>query len=228
LVVDAFLGKPMLFYAHQGFFAQGIDAFDSTADMVNHLQPKTQWRSLGDIMQHLYLERVRADGNYDIRTYSRTIEIHNDENRDRTFFVQKKEDFALPVTVLLDGQLYPYQREGTTLTLQVPIDGGLTRRIEVVYANDLDIAKTDISKSSLRIQAIRRLSDFRDDVVSKTAIGRWFIRSYSENGDVWNRSIGGAFALILVIAACSYWRRTRRPKQIRSSPAPRIGTRVES
>jgi hypothetical protein len=112
--------------------------------------------------------------------------------------------------------------------LQVPIDGGLTRRIEVVYANDLDIAKTDISKSSLRIQAIRRLSDFRDDVVSKTAIGRWFIRSYSENGDVWNRSIGGAFALILVIAACSYWRRTRRPKQIRSSPAPRIGTRVES
>ena len=30
LAIDAFLGNPMLFYVHQGFFASGIDAFNKT------------------------------------------------------------------------------------------------------------------------------------------------------------------------------------------------------
>ena len=99
LVVDAFLGNPMLFYVHQDFFASGIDAFNKTADMVDRLQPDTQWRSMGYITQHLYLEKLRDDGNYDIRSYVGILHVDNVHQRDATFFIEKDEDFALPLTV---------------------------------------------------------------------------------------------------------------------------------
>lgn len=199
LAVDAFLGNPMLFYVHQAFFASGIDAFDKTADTVNQLQPDTQWRSLGDIVQHLYLEKQRDDGNYDVRAYSGTVSLHNDHKRDSTFFVEKEEDFLLPLTVFVDGQPYPYERSGATLKLRLSIASGSSREITIKYMNDLNIAGIDISKGSLRIQGIRRLSDFRDDVVSKTEMGRFIIRLYVKNEARWN-DLSVAIAVLLAVA----------------------------
>lgn len=210
LAVDAFLGNPMLFYVHEAFFASGIDAFDKTADTVNRLQPNTEWRSLGDIAQHLYLIRLRDDGNYDVRTYCGTILLHNDQERDATFFVEKEEDFGLPLIVLVDGKPYPYERSGTRLRIRLPIGEGLSREIAIRYTNDLTVAGIDISKSSLRIQAIRRLSDFRDDVVSKTDLGRQFIRSYHDNGTNWNSAMAALLGLIAFLAAYWWMRRGAR------------------
>lgn len=209
LVVDAFLGNPMLFYVHQSFFASGIGAFNKTADAVNRLQPETQWRSLGYIMQHLYLEKQRDDGNYDIRAYAGVIDIDNSHQHDATFFVEKDEDFALPLTVRVDGQPYPYQRLGTQLHIELPIRAGMSREIRVNYQNDLNLAAIDVSKTSLRVNAIRQLSDFRDNVVSKTAIGRWFIRIYSQNEPGWNDALLTVAALIIAIVAACFVRRRR-------------------
>ena len=210
LVVDAFLGNPMLFYVHQAFFAPGIEAFDKTADTVNRLQPDTQWRSLGDITKHLYLLKLRDDGNYDVRTYSGTIRIDNDLRRDAVFFVEKDEGFELPLTVLVDGQPYSYQRSGTRLLTQLLIPKGSSREITIRYRNDLNIAGIDISKRSLRIQGIRRLSDFRDDVVSRTALGRAFIRAYTENEAAWNRMLIILAALLVAVTSAWSVRRAKR------------------
>ena len=43
-----------------------IGAFNEVAHMVNEIEPDIQWRSLGDIARHLYLTRLREDGNYDV------------------------------------------------------------------------------------------------------------------------------------------------------------------
>lgn len=194
LVVDAFLGNPMLFYVHQAFFAPGIEAFDKTADTVNRIEPTTEWRNLGFIAQHLYVEKLRGDGNYDVRAYTSSMRLENSSGKDATFYVAKQEDFALPLTVNIDGQRFQYQRAGNELRVVVPILAGKTRLIEVTYQNDLNLTAIDISKSSLRIMAIRRLSDFRDDVVSKTALGRGFIRLY-----VWQEGHGDALLLALAV-----------------------------
>ncbi|WP_348266549.1 hypothetical protein [Edaphobacter sp. DSM 109919] len=196
LAIDAFLGNPMLFYAHESFFASGIGAFNRTADFVNQLQPSTQWRSLGDIVQHLYLERLRDDGNIDIRALSGSIRLRNDQTRNATFFIEKREDSSGPLTVTVDGKPFPFLKTGTQLTLQLPIAAGAARLVEIRYQNSNNIAAIDISRSSLETNAIRLLSDFRDNVVSNTGSGRWFIRSYSEHGSDWNV----AFALLLFIA----------------------------
>lgn len=179
LVVDAFLGNPMLFYVHQAFFAPGIDAFDKTADTVNRMEPATEWRSLGYIAQRLYLERLRDDGNYDIHADSGNIRLANTGQKNATFYVTKHEDFGFPLSVYVNGQRYAYQRSGNELRIDLPIPAGSSRQVEVRYENDLNLAAIGISKKSFRILAIRRLSDFRDNVVSKTVLGRWFIRVYT-------------------------------------------------
>jgi hypothetical protein len=209
LAIDAFLGNPMLFYVHESFFASGIDAFNRTADTVNQIQPNTQWRGLGDIVQHLYLEKLRDDGNFDIRSYSGSIQITNNHHRDAEFYIQKEEDFSSPLVVLVDGQPYPYQKIGRTLRLKLPVPNGSTRRVEVKYENQMNLASVDISKHSFKIAAIRFLSDFRDNAVSDTRLGRWFIRSYVAYNTTWNRAavIIMFVALFLVIG---YLYRNRR------------------
>jgi hypothetical protein len=210
LAIDSFLGNPELFYAHEGFFAAGIGAFNSVADTVNHLQPDTQWRSLGDIAVRLYLEKLRDDGGYDIRAYAPAVHLENVHRRDAMFFVSKDEDFTLPLTVWVDGEPYPFERSGAQVRLQLLIPAAKSRSIRIVYGNDLRLGAINISRSSLRITAIRRLSDFRDNVVSRTPLGHQFIRSYSQSGVAWN--LAALCAVLLVIAAADIWfiRRQKR------------------
>jgi hypothetical protein len=227
LVVDAFLGNPMLFYVHQGFFAPGIDAFNKTADRVNHLQPATQWRSLGYITEHLYLEKLRDDHNYDVRAYAGIIHFENVHQRDATFFIEKDEDFAFPLTVSVDGQAYPYERSGTQLRIELPVRAGASREITIKYQNDFNLATIDVSKTSIRINAIRHLSDFRDDVVSKTALGRWFIRVYTPHEGGWNGVLFAVTVLLMALSAAWFagkkrkrWLTTQDPS---SSPTRQAG-----
>jgi len=221
LVVDAFLGNPMLFYVHQSFFAPGIDAFNKTADTVNRLRPGTQWRSLGYIAQHLYLEKLRDDGNYDVRAYAGIIHLENVHRHDATFFIEKDEDFALPLTLSVDGQAYPYQRAGTQLRIELPVRAGMSREITIKYENDLNLPAVDVSKTSLRINAIRQLSDFRDDVVSQTTLGRWFIRIYSQNEASWNEVFRDVAVLLIAVAVAWFVRGgKRRSMRSQTSSSP--------
>jgi peptidoglycan/xylan/chitin deacetylase (PgdA/CDA1 family) len=218
LAIDAFLGNPMLFYVHESFFAAGTDAFNKTADTVNQLQPGTKWRGLGDIVQHLYLEKLRDDGNFDIRAYSGKVVLFNDHNRDALYFVEKEEDFALPLKILVDGKPYPFQRSETHLRLELPIKDGMTRQIEIKYGNEPNLAAIDIAKSSTKITAIRLLSDFRDNVVSNTTLGRQFIHSYADFSSEWNRAVTILAGLFVLAVASFYMRRNTKGAAAPRSP----------
>jgi peptidoglycan/xylan/chitin deacetylase (PgdA/CDA1 family) len=221
LAMDAFLDNPMLFYAHESFFATGISAFDGLADEVNRLQPDTKWRSLGEIVQHLYLEKLRDDGNYDIRLLSSTIRLGNDHGHDAFFFLEKEEDGAVPFKIMIDGQPQPYDLVDGRLRLRVLVRRGGRRDVSIGYQNDLELNKIDIAKTSLRITAIRYLSDFRDDEVSQTALGRWFIRSYVKNKTSWNLAAGVVSGMLIVLALC--WLRTGKKRWFtpRTSVSPK-------
>ena len=211
LAIDAFLGNPMLFYAHESFFAPGIDAFNPTADFVNSVQPDTKWSSLGQIVHHLYLERLRDDGNLDVRAYSASIQIKNDLPHDAIVSVEKAEDFSSPLTVLVDGQPYSFQKDRARLLLQLPIAAGRSRSVEVRYEPVVDLASIDISKHSMKITAIRMLSDFRDNVVSDTPAGRWFIRSYVDYRSDWNRTVAIMILFIALFFTAWYMHHKKEP-----------------
>lgn len=225
LAIDAFLGNPMLFYAHESFFATGIDAFDNTADFVNKLQPGTKWRSLGEIARHLYLERLRDDGNYALHALSATIQIENTHERDAVFFVEKEEDFSQPLTVQVDGAPYSFKRDGAMLRLSLPIQAGRVKTLNILYENNASPTNIDIAKHSWRTNAIRLLSDFRDNVVSNTEVGRRFIRSYADHGRSWNLAMMGVAVLLAMRTAVWITRRRRKAHSggARILPASQVG-----
>jgi hypothetical protein len=90
----------------------------------------------------------------------------------------------------------------------------MSREIAIQYKNDLNLAEIDLSETSLRIGAIRYLSDFRDNVLSKVGVGRRFIRSYNANRGNWNRGI----SVLMLAIALALWsvRRGKKP----SMPLP--------
>ncbi len=219
LAIDSFLGNPILLYAHEGFFAGGMDRFDSTADTVNRLDPATQWRSLGDIARHSYVERLRSDGNYDVRLFTAVADIRNGGDHKVDYLIEKAEDFAQPVTVFVDGAPFPYQRASGQLRLALSIGAGESRKIRIQYGDALNVAAIDISKKSLSVAIIRRLSDFRDDVLSRSALGRSFIRSYVNDEPVWNRAVAIGVAVLLIALTLLLRRRRRGWKEVTAPPA---------
>ncbi len=171
--INEFLDNPLFFYSHQDFFASGMDAFDGMADGVNKLQPDTRWRSVGDIVKHLYLVRLRDDSNYDVLTFSSSLQLDNTSGRDSVFYVKKQESGSPVITsVSVDGRQSPFQLRGGYLDLSVPVPEGATRSVVIQYQNDLDLASISTSKSSFRVYLLRKVSDYRDITLSKYSVGR--------------------------------------------------------
>ena len=181
--IDLFLGNPILIYEHHQFFSKGIDVFNEVADAINRIEPAIEWQSLGYIARHLYLQRLRNDGNYDIRAFCKSIELENLNNRDVTYFIQKEETFSPQIKkVINNGEPYlPRGVEGS-FNIAITIPAGESRIIDIEYENDFDLNLIDITKNDSRVNRLRRLSDFRDIKLSKNFLGRTIIFFYYETG----------------------------------------------
>jgi hypothetical protein len=215
LAIDAYLGNPIFLYAHESFFSSGMDAFDKTAALVNTVQPGTQWSGAGFIVQHLYLEKKRFDGKYDLRLFSSNVQIANRHDRDADYVLEKDEDFSLGPKVNVGGNPVSYERSGNTLRTGFRIEKGGATDVSIRYDDEMLAGNIPIAKTSFRTNAIRILSDFRDNVVSRTTLGREFIKSYAADGNAWNRFFLAIAGLGLVI--CLAWYSVRRRRFIRLS-----------
>lgn len=205
IAINEFLDNPVVFYAHHDFFAAGIDAFDRVADQVNKIQPNTQWGSVGDIAKHLYLVRLRADSEYDVRSFSNDLELNNDFGRESVFHIQRPEsDPADIAQVSVEGRPAAYQVESGILQVVVKIPVGESRHVVIRYKNDLDLASVSISKRSLRIYLLRTVSDFRDITLSKFSAGRTFI-SYYYGGKLSSLTIILCGSVVIVLALFTAW-----------------------
>ncbi|WP_158791841.1 hypothetical protein [Granulicella sp. L60] len=173
IAINAFLGNPQLFYVHQEFFEDRIDAFDATADEINRLEPAVQWKSLGYIVRHLYLTRLRLDQDYDVLAISSNLELMNLTERRVVFHVHKPEDPTIPLrSVVVNGVPASYQATSNEIRFDVVLEPKQSRDVEISYSEGLTLASVDISKRSLLVALDRRLSDFRDMVLSRSMLGR--------------------------------------------------------
>lgn len=210
VAVSAFLGNPMIFYAHEELFAGGIGAFDGVADYVNHIAPKAKWASLGFIARHLYLERVDSDGDYEVMAFSPELDIENSTGLGRTYHIEKPESFAEPIaSVSVDGQDFPWQRDGNLLALSLHVAGGQAVHVRITYKNRLDLQAVNIRKTPLDAIFLRCGADFRDLVLSRFALGRAIIGAYYGPR---RPELLGASGIMLVVGAilAARWLRAKR------------------
>lgn len=223
IAIDDFLGNPSLFYAHEDLFAGGSSAFNDIAALVNHIAPDTKWESLGDIVRSLYLVRKRDDGQYDVQIYSSQTRLDNPETSVRVFYVEKEESFSpLIKSLIVDGKPHSYRRLGNHLLFEVEVSAKQSVEVAIEYEDDLNLASIDISKTSLRVSALRRLSDFRDLWVSRSSMGRAFVRFYNNDLTSAESALEEHFTLIAAFSLLGFIfvliKASRRPKKTNGEP----------
>jgi hypothetical protein len=200
IAINAFLGNPQLFYVHQEFFEDKIDAFNATADEINRLEPTVQWKSLGYIVRHLYLTRLRSDQDYDVLAISPNLELVNPTDRRLVFHVHKPEDPILPSSVVVNGSPISYQMAPNEIRFDVILEPKQSIDVEISYGKDSTFVSADISKRSALITMDRRLSDFRDRQLSRSTFGRKIQFVYYNYGlDRLERLIERSIVILVVI-----------------------------
>lgn len=206
IAVNAFLGNPQLFYVHQEFFQDRIGAFNATADEINRLEPTVQWKSLGYIIRHLYLTRLRSDQNYDVLAISPNLELVNPTDRRRVFYVHKPEDARPPSSVTVNSSPISHQMTPNEIHFDVTLEPKQCVQINISYAEDSTFPSKDISKRSTLIAIDRRLSDFRDQQLSRSTFGRKIRFIYYNYGlDRLERLMERSIAILVVIVTGYVW-----------------------
>jgi hypothetical protein len=138
-IFDLFIDKPALFYSHAyegDLFDTGIDAFNPVADQLNQLADDVEWRSLGFIMKHLYLEKNNDDGSVDIKMFGNHLFVDNEGANDRTYHISKEEILNVPIrNMIVNGHNFPYQVEDGVLTLDVLLPANSLLEILITYGD---------------------------------------------------------------------------------------------
>ncbi len=202
IAINEFLGNPLLFYGHSDLFAGGIDSFDGLADAVNKLDTETQWRSLGDVIRHLYLVKLRDGAHYDVMAFSSNVCVDNTFGQNAVFYLRKQEIGGQPIeSVSVNGQPSEYDVRDGYLNLTFPLAKDKSACTAIRYKNDLELASVDISHRSLVVYLLRMGSDFRDDYLSKFPGGLLFIHFYDEHELKPGPVLG---FLLVLIALCIY------------------------
>lgn len=126
---DLFIGKPALFYSHAyvgQLFDQGAGAFDDAADHINSLPVPVEWRSLGYIVKHLYLEKTNADASVDVKMYANDVIIGPVQHYGAIYHITKQETLNVPIRQLtVNGREFPYRVDQGILIIDAvaPQDG---------------------------------------------------------------------------------------------------------
>lgn len=206
VAINAFLDNPLLYYSHQDLFADGINAFDATADEVNRIEPDTNWNGLGEIVRHLYVVRLRDDTNYDVLAFSSNLLIENTSGHDAIFFVHREDSKPGTIAAVnVDGQSVPFKVDAGNIGIQVPVSAGQTRSVVIQYQEAPGLLSTPIAKNSVRVSVLRRVSDFRDITLSRIPFGQTLTSAYYGYGS--NRKLVvlcGCGLLVVCLAGC-WW-----------------------
>jgi hypothetical protein len=203
LAIQAFLGNPILFYTHQGYFADGITAFNGTADALNRLQPDTRWMGLGDMARHLYELRRREDGEFDVRMFSNEMTLTNQISQETTYFVSANvsQDGVEP-RLMVSGTPSQFELVGSRANFRIRLKPNESTTVNlnpyaVWYPSGQDIQKTD-----LRASLLRYTSDFRDMRLSRYRWSRSLVSYYyAHDGESLELHIErrGYLAVLLVV-----------------------------
>jgi len=213
IAVSSFLGNPLLFYVDPDVFERGDAPLDAIADYVNRVDAGVVWEGLGQIARHLYLIRLAGDGAYDVQAFASEITLINPSSDAATFSIEKPETFEVPIrSVTVNGAPAPYHRSAVGLDLSIRLRGKETADIRVVYDNDLDLARVETSRASLRVYLHRSLADLRDIILARSKLGQVLIAAYYESGPL--QVALAAFALLVAVAL--FWLVTRRRARLSS------------
>ncbi|MGZ3612334.1 MAG: hypothetical protein ACXU9X_00455 [Thermodesulfobacteriota bacterium] len=168
-----FLQKPLLFYTHQDYFHKNMGAFNEVAQYVNERTGnRVRWVNLKEVCESLYMERLRADGGYDIRMMARSISVKNPTTTTVSYHVKESLSGSENIEkLIINGDTFCINVE-SELSKPKALRSGERTEIELVYKQPPDQTKVSIERTGFRNYLIRLLSEVRDRYLSTSSVGR--------------------------------------------------------
>jgi len=201
IALDVYMGNPILFYEHILYFSEGLDAFNEVADYVNRLQPDVQWAGLGEIAQHLYLQRKVGDNEYEVNALGRLLKFNNSQKQSVKYTVLKNITPGEQVSAIYRNdkpQSLKYNKGDKYFSVSFDVPPEETHVLDIKYRNELDLSKIDLAKNDSAINQLRWLSDFRDMTLASSGLGRAFIQWYY-GSDTYKGGLGQLLFFIMCI-----------------------------
>jgi hypothetical protein len=168
IAFNLFFGRPTFIGEHHDVFQHAKWLVDATS-RINAIAPSMHWSSTGNATNRSILRRRAEDGACLVRAYSRTVRLCNEADSTEHFLIEWK-DFAPEVSaVLKNGMpcdfLSSQGRIQTSLQLPPYAEG----TVALVYENCYPILKKLGFRRNVRAFVRRRLSEIRDNYVSKNS-----------------------------------------------------------
>lgn len=214
LAVQAYLGNPILVYAHQKAFRGGSKFIADVVDRINKTVPDVRWVSLGDMARHLYLQRKRDDGRgFDITMLSNEATITNSTATPSKYYIGLPVPPSDIVDVRIDGKsVSPQKRSGFPL-LQLEIRGGQSRTLVIKRIGEYELSDVIAGRSGERALVLRTISDLRDLYLSRVGIGRaviqWYYNSRGDSVELFIEQKWKYFLGLLGVVICGLFIRFR-------------------
>ncbi len=224
VAINEFLGNPLFFYCHHECFENGIGAFDGVADTVNKLDPETRWRSLGDMVKHLYWVKLIEDSNYDVLAFATSIDLESESNRESVFHViEKASNRPRVAAVTADGRPCSFELRDGYLRFSVTIPAHQVRSIAIEYEKPSPLPPVSVAKHSFRVYCLRMASDFRDNELYTNAVGRVIVRLHDVDGIKAAYLVAGLFtsiALLCLLTGVALWKTIKRFRTVAHGATP--------
>ncbi len=167
---DLFFGKPLLLVEHHSCFK---DHGRRLIELVGNLNSRfaLRWVGLQEALSSSYLER-EVGHTTECKAYANWQLIFNGHTSDRRFVIRKRHTSDMAICgILADGQSVPYHVTEDSVHFELQLRPNTSVAVRVMYANDLPCAKIRyFILTEGGVWARRRLSEFRDNILSKNEL----------------------------------------------------------
>jgi hypothetical protein len=173
---DLFFGKPLLVVEHHTAFRRGYREIAEFVAALNALHPGLRWGSLHDTLAHASLRRRLSSGATAVRLWSNRSIIRPDVEGPTSYALVKDEAIDASIEhVTVDGRPVGHRLDHGRLWTSIEIEPPAAPVVEVAYANDLPPGESTLGlRAALAIHARRRLSELRDELMSRRQHWRVF------------------------------------------------------
>ena len=170
VMIGLFLGKPALLVEHQEYFKNEDD--DQISDFVEKIHvgcPEARWATLAEIALRSHLMKRIDERRAACRIYAHQALVENDDDRERTFVITKREeDPTLIKGVLVNGRPVDHDLSDGQIEFTHMVGPGETITVRILYDRTWGPEVFQRSFSyELRVLGRRVLSEFRDEFLSR-------------------------------------------------------------
>jgi hypothetical protein len=169
IAFNCFFGQPVLIVGHHETLRNPEPLIEAVTS-INSFGACVQWCDVQTAIARSLLKRKIGDSIYQFLAYSSTVHISNNEDRPQHAVLQWSHSHQCPAVdnVLQDGVRCDFYEVGASaIRLSVELGASCTTAFSVRYRNVYPSYKTLGFRWNARAVARRRLSEIRDNYVTK-------------------------------------------------------------